>query len=444
MGLGLNQGGAGVARFLAKQGARVLITDLKTKKELASSLKQLKGLPIKYVLGQHRAQDFEKADLIIQNPAVPDASPYLKIAHKHKIPVETDMGLFFQLCPSKNIIGVTGTKVKSTTASLIAHILKTAKKDVVLAGNIGLSVLDALPKTKQGTFVVLELSSWQLEGLARHKISPPVAVLTNILPDHLNRYKNFTAYSRAKQLILKYQKPGDIAVLNKNDKEAKKMGLKAKSKVLWYSSLRVQPCKTGLNPPKDTLPSFLQGTHNLSNILAATTVARAFSIDETITKKALATFKGLPHRMEVVAQHQGVTFINDSAATNPAATMAALQSFSNPLILIAGGQDKNLDYNALGKAVAKGHHIRHLVLLSHPAYDASRKIYEAVKKYDGTQKITLAFTMEEAVEVANHKSPTRLPAEQVANRKNDKRFAICHLPFAILLSPAAASLHVPK
>ena len=203
MGLGLHGGGVGVARFFAKQGARVLVTDLRKKAELKESLEKLKDWPIKYVLGKHRSEDFKNQDLIIKNPAVPNQSKYCQIAQRNGIPIETDIGLFFELCPAP-IIGVTGTKGKSTTASLIAQILKSAKggkrPKVVLAGNIRTSVLDQLPRIKKNSRVVLELSSWQLEGLAKHKKSPHLAVMTNFKPDHLNRYQNLKEYFQAKKL----------------------------------------------------------------------------------------------------------------------------------------------------------------------------------------------------------------------------------------------------
>ncbi|TFG92895.1 MAG: hypothetical protein E4G71_01340 [Candidatus Atribacteria bacterium] len=159
MGLGLNQGGLGVARFLAKAGAHILITDLKTEEELGPSLKKLKGFDVKYALGQHRVEDFINTDLVIQNPAVPHNSKYLKIARKYKIPIKTDLDLFFQLCPSKNIIAVAGTKGKSTVSQLIYHIFKGAQKDTILAGNIGISVLDILEKITPQTWLILEIST---------------------------------------------------------------------------------------------------------------------------------------------------------------------------------------------------------------------------------------------------------------------------------------------
>ncbi len=471
MGLGLNQGGLGVARFLARAGARVLVTDLKTKKELAPSLKQLQGLPIKYVLGRHREQDFIKTDMIIRNPGVPDNSPFLKIARKHRVPIETDMTLFWQLCPSKNIIGVTGTKGKSTTASLITHIFKTAKKDTVLAGNIGISVLDALPKIKKDTWVVLELSSWQLEGVGKHRISPHIAVMTNILPDHLNKYKNFAAYSRAKQLILKYQEPGNLTVLNYDNLEVRKAAKKIKARVVWYSGNN--PSQPPLMFPPEADPPLaetggvipplnirggkgelsllpLRGAHNLSNVLAASTLSAELKIPPAIISKAIKTFKGVPNRLEHIHTFQGISFYNDTTATTPDACLAALRSFKEPIILIAGGQDKNLNYNELGKAIATLPHVQKVFLLTHPAYDASRKLLATVKKYGGDTKVTLALSIEEAVKKAWRTVKSEIRSTKSETNSNDQNlensnfgivsnFDIRNSNFVILLSPAAAS-----
>ena len=396
MGLGINQGGVGVARFLAHAGAHVLVTDLKTETELATSLQALEGLHITYVLGKHRDEDFINTDLIIRNPAVPDTSPFLKIAHHHHVPIDTDMGLFFALCHSKNIIGVTGTKGKSTTSALIAHIFKAAGKDVVLAGNIGISVLDALEKITPTTTVVLELSSFSLEGLAQHKTSPHTAVITNIMPDHLNRYENFAAYVAAKALILKYQTKDDIAVLNADDKESAK--LHAHGKVLWY-----------------------KGTYMAANKNAATSVAHTYGISEETIAHAITTFKGLPHRMELIAQHHGVHFINDSAATNPSATVAALHSFTEPVFLIMGGQDKNLPMEDLARTIAKLPNIQKVLLLTHPAYSASEKLLHELEKLGKESMVVRVKSMEEAVREAKL---------QATSHK---------LQATILMSPAAAS-----
>ena len=389
MGLGLHGGGVGVARFFAKQGAKVLVTDPKSKKELKKSIDELKGYKVKYILGKHRVEDFKNADLIIKNPAVPKDSKYLEIAIKNKVPIETDVGLFFELCSRQKIIGITGTKGKSTTATLITKLLKTRYK-VVLAGNIRASALEELPRVTKNTIAVLELSSWQLEDLKKHKKSPRIAVITNIMPDHLNRHKGMRDYIEAKKLIFKFQKPEDLLILNKDDKIVRGFAKEAKAQVVFYSK------KQAVKYLKHTK---LLGGHNLSNISAAATVAKLFKIPSFSIKKAFKNFKGIEGRLEFVKAIKGIKYYNDTTATTPEATIAALKSF-NPviagqanIILIAGGTDKNLDFKKLAEVILA--RVKLLILLPGTA---TKKLKKEIKR----KKILVnARAMGEAVKIAH-------------------------------------------
>jgi len=334
MGLGLLGGGIGVAKFFAKQEAKVLVTDLRTKKELKSSLDKLKDLDIEFVLGKHRQRDFINADLVIRNPGVPRESKYLKIAKDNNIPVKTDIDIFFDLCPGA-IIGITGTKGKSTVATLVYLFLKKKYPKTFLAGNIGVSPLKLLNKIDKKSKVVLELSSFELEGL---KKSPHVAVITNLFPDHLNRYKNFKDYVNAKKSIFKYQNKNDILVLN-SDSETKKLCSEAKSKVYLFKAF---------------------------NTSAAVLVAELFKVSKNDIKKVLSNFKGVAHRQEFVAEKKGVKYINDTTATNPNAVIFAIETFrkrfpKSKIVLIAGGEDKKLSYKGLAKSIK--HNVDYVVLL---------------------------------------------------------------------------------
>ena len=409
MGLGLNQGGVGTARFLARAGAKVLVTDLKTEKELTNSIKQLKGLPIDYVLGRHRKKDFKNADLIIQNPGVLNNSQYLAIAKEHKIPIETDMGIFIRLCPSQDIIAVAGTKGKSTTACLIEHLFRAVNKNVILAGNIGISVLDSLPYINQETIVVLEISSWQLEGLKKHRFAPKVGILTNILVDHLDRYHSFRQYSRAEQLIYRYQSKDDFLVLNQEQKIFKQIAQKVKSKIIWFSKKK--------KILKITETSLI-GEHNLDNVLAATTVAMLYNISLIKIRKALKNFKPVAHRLEFVCQKKGVRYYNDSTATTPDACLAALNSFGQPIILILGGKDKKMCFKKLIEEIAKNRKIKKIILLKHPAYSGSEKILKQAKRLKIINRFIIVSSIQEAVKIS-----VKLA------EKND----------IVLLSPATAS-----
>ncbi len=437
MGLGLNQGGLGAARFFAKSGAKILITDLKSEEELEPSLKKLKGFDIKYILGRHREEDFINADMVIQNPAVPYNSKYLKIARKYKIPIKTDLDLFFQLCPSKNIIAVAGTKGKSTVSKLIYHIFKEAQKDTILAGNIGISVLDILEKINSQTWIILEISTWQMEGIKHCKFKPRTAVLTNILPDHLDRYPNYKEYARSEKLIFKHQRLNDNLVVNYDNEETIKIKKEIELPIYWFSAkekiepgcylendeLIFQSEKYKITFAKiSDLP--LLGLHNLENILAASTVGFIHNIPGEIILKALKNFPGIPYRLEFIGEFRGIKFYNDTCATTPEATLAAVGSFPKyPIILFLGGKDKKLNYEYFGIAIGKNKNVKKIILLQHPAYDASLKILSALKKHLDSENIIQISNLKVGVEIALQQAEV-----------ND----------LILFSPAAASFGMFK
>lgn len=362
-GLGVLGGGVGVAKFFAENGAKVTITDLKTKTELKSSLAKLKKYDIRYVLGEHYEEDFKTCNLVVKNPAIPSESPYLAIAKAAKIPVEMEASLFFKLSPSKNIIGVTGTKGKTTTTLLIYKILKQAKVKTVVAGTPKNSILEQLDKVTPSTFIVLELSSWQLESLKPAKISPHIAVLTNIFPDHLNRYRNFQDYISAKKIIFQFQAKDDFFITSADFKITKKLAKEAKSQVVFFSKNLL---------PKTVLKHLrLSGEHNISNLAAAFQVANILRIPQEIVTSALATFKSIPNHLEIVRKFEGVTFINDTTATIPEAAIAAISSIANPIILLTGGADKNLNFADFGKMINKK--VKAVVLLEGTATDKIEK-----------------------------------------------------------------------
>ncbi len=424
MGLGLNQGGLGVVKFLVQNGAQVLVTDLKKKKELAESIKilnKLKNPNIKYILGRHRKQDFVNTDMIIQNPAVPYNSEYLKIARAHNIPIETDIGLFLKFCPSLKIIAIAGTKGKSTVSVLIYQILKKAKKDVVLAGNIGVSVLEVLPKIQPKTIVILEISSWQLEGVQKHYFSPWISVLTNILPDHLDRYSNFQKYIEAEKMVFKYQNKKNFLVLNYDNKITRHCVKECQAQIIKFSLKN--PQKNIFNFKKFLNVLKILGNHNKENVLAAITVVKLVGVKQKDIIKGIENFKGLPHRLEFIRQLRGVKFYNDSAATTPEACLAAVNSFKSSIILILGGKDKQMCFKELVKKISKSKKIKKVILLEHLAYDASKKILKEFKKLLAIDKVICVSSLKQAVKQAYKKASKR---------------------DIILLSPAAASFGMFK
>jgi UDP-N-acetylmuramoylalanine--D-glutamate ligase len=374
MGLGVHGGGLGVARFLVSREAIVSVTDMRSPEQLKSSIDALAGLPIRYILGEHRDEDFRDADLVVRNPGVPRESRFLQIARDHGAAIEMEMTLFFRLCPGP-ILGITGTKGKTTTTLLAGAMLREQYPDTVVAGNLRVSALEALPRITAGTPVVLELSSWQLEGLGEAQLSPTFAGVTNLSPDHLDRYGSMEAYAEAKQQIFLWQSPNGVAVLNRDDPIVSAWSHLAPGRVAWFgarpATLAASTAQAyfydeaGIwehEPAAAGQPHYLRwicdrddirlaGAHNLANVAAAAALAKAFGIETEHIRNAIRNFAGVEHRLEFVRELGGVRFVNDTAATAPEAAIAALYSFKRPVVLIAGGADKNLPFDDLARAI---------------------------------------------------------------------------------------------
>lgn len=413
-GLGLNMGGVGTVRFLAEHGAReIVVTDIKTKEELAPSIEKLaKYKQITYVLGQHRPEDFSHTDVVIKNPGIPWTNEYVKIAEKAGVPVEMDSSLFFKFCKAP-IIGVTGTKGKTTTASLIAHILERAGRDVVRAGIGQVGVLSVLEKISPESIVVFELSSWRLSALGRIKKSPHIAVITNLYPDHLNYYGTMKAYAEDKRYIFSSQKGGDIAIANADSGFVRDIVQDAPGGIGWFSetgpvdgdgtwhadgvlftSVRG---KESVLLPIEKVP--LKGKHNIGNVLAAAGAALAAGLAVEEVRAGIMSFQGVPHRLEHVAEKRGVRYFNDTAATIPEAAIAALRAFDQPVILIAGGSDKRLEFDAFADEILA--RSKALILFKGIATD---KLIQALKErlpeHERDRKFAVVESMGKAVELA--------------------------------------------
>ncbi len=344
MGLGLQGSGMAAARYAAQQGALVRVTDMKSPEVLAPSVRALAGLPIEFVLGEHREEDFLWAEMVIRNPGVPLSSPYLRLAREHGARIEMEIALFFLACPAR-IIGITGTRGKTTTSTLIYEILRATGAPTVLGGNVaGVETLSLLPQITPETLVVLELSSWQLEGLAPHAISPQVAVMTNVYPDHLNTYSGMEEYAAAKANIFRHQRASDLAIFNYDNPWTRRFGEEAPGRV-WFTSLErggsFARGSTDISPllVRETP---LVGRHNLENILLATTTARLLGVSDDAMSEVVRQFRGVAHRLQEVAVVRGVRYINDSTSTTPVAGRVALEAFAGPLVLVAGGNTKHL------------------------------------------------------------------------------------------------------
>lgn len=406
MGLGLLGRGVGDAEFLAMCGAELIVTDLKTKKELAPSLRRLKKHPnITYVLGKHRLEDFRNRDMILKAAGVPLDSPYVAEAREHQIPIEMDASLFMRLAPGIIFIGVTGTRGKSTVTHLIYQILKRAGKRVYLAGNVqGIATLPLLTKVRPGDFVVAELDSWQLQGFGDAKTSPPVAVFTNFMRDHMNYYRgSMEKYWNDKANIFKWQEEGGVIVCG--------AGVSKRIKTRAHKIIA-----RAHDVPK-SWKLLIPGAHNRENAACAYHVGKILGVKQTTTRTAIESFRGVPGRLELVRMWRGRAIYNDTTSTTPDALLAALLALGRKrnAVLIAGGTDKDLDYRAAVRVIAK--YARALVFLPGTATEKMKKLLPKRLAYEK------AGNMREAVDAA-----------LAASAKGD----------IILLSPGAASFGLFK
>lgn len=342
MGLGLLGRGVGDARYLAECGAELIVTDLKKREDLLESVGQLESFPnIHFVLGEHRLEDFNNRDLILKAAGVPLDSLYIAEARKNEIPIRMSADLFAELSKIP-VVGVTGTRGKSTVTHMVHTILKAAGKKVLLGGNVrGVSTLSLLPEVTPEHVAVLELDSWQCQGWGEVRMSPHTAVFTTFYPDHLNYYKeNPEAYIADKANIFLYQSPEDTLVLGKQCAPLiiEKYGENIEAKTLVVDELKLP----------DTWTLQIPGSHNRYDAALALAVARTLAVPDEVSRVALHSFTGVPGRLEFIREKNGVKIYNDTTATTPEATIAALVALpANHTILIMGGADKELDMSAL-------------------------------------------------------------------------------------------------
>lgn len=429
MGLGLHGGGLGVTKWLARHGATVTVTDLRSRKVLKPSLDALKGLKgIRFVLGRHRLQDFASADLVIQNPAVPSDSEFIRHAHGYGIPVLNEAALFFRLVAAP-VIGITGTKGKSSVTAFLGQLMRSHAGKVATVGNIRHSFFTAVDRMKRKDRVIAELSSWHLEGLIREKRSPHIAVLTNVHPDHLNRYPSYKAYADVKAGIFAHQKRRDIAVLNWDNAPSRAIGKRVHAQKYWFSLKRFAAAdgvflhcgwivlrrrgKEQKIGPRNHIPFTAQD--DVANVLAAVLTARLAGIAPAALCESLPTLKKLPGRRERVRRFHGRVFLNDTTATSPTATIQSIRAVHESIILIVGGENKQLSYRELVAEIIR--HVEFCAVLPGSASDLLVRGFNE-KGYRTYRQVK---SMQEAVQVAWQKS-----------RVGD----------VILLSPAAASFNL--
>jgi UDP-N-acetylmuramoylalanine--D-glutamate ligase len=360
VGLGLLGKRIECIKFFSDCGAQVLVTDLKKKADLLPALKELKSYKnITYRLGEHRLEDFEHCDFVLKGQGTPLDSVYITHAQKKGIPIEMDESLFIKLAPQDiKVIGVTGTRGKTTTTMLIYHTLKKYRPHplapspkergnprVFLGGNIkGTAVLPLLKTIKSGDTLVLELSSWQLQGFGDAKISPHISVFTNFMEDHLNYYKgSMDAYFFDKSHIVNYQQKGDVCVAGAS---------------VFAKIKKLKPKGTLIKAEVSSIPKnwklLIPGEHNKENASCAYEALRAYGLKDRDIKKGFESFKGVNGRLSFVRNYKGISIYNDTTSTTPAALAVALQSFPDKhIVLIAGGTTKGISFGNLPKLISK-------------------------------------------------------------------------------------------
>lgn len=409
--LGMARQGLAVARFLLENGARVTLSDQRSPDQLAAAMDALAKFAgdhgthqPQFVLGGHPASLLDSTDLLLLSGGVSPGIPLVQLARQRGIALSNDGDLTLRHCPAP-VIGITGSAGKTTTTTLAGLMLEAAGYRVHVGGNIGTPLIDRLEEISIGDKVVMELSSFQLE-LMEH--SPTIAAVINITPNHLDRHPSMSHYAGAKANILRYQERGDTAVLNADDSytgpwlatcrvhidagegqteiyfplRATALGFSLNKEVAAGAFLAGDRLVLRLPGHDDSVICHsedvrLRGRHNLANVLAAACLSSAAGAPVEAIASAASTFGGVEHRLEIVREHNGVTWVNDSIATAPERTVAAIRSFTEPLVLLLGGRDKNLPWEECATAIHAGH-VRHVVLFG----EAAELISEALVKHE--------------------------------------------------------------
>ena len=400
--VGLARTGVATALFCAERGAKVTATDARTENEIGEAIAPLRAARVSLELGGHRENSFLEQDLIVPSPGVPADAPLLQAARAKGVTIWSEVELADRFLRGR-LIGITGSNGKTTTTSLIEHILKNAGFSTILAGNIGTPLIARVEQTSDDTITVAELSSFQLELIETFR--PNISVFLNLTPDHLDRHHTLEAYGRAKARIFENQSEADSAVLNADDPATTPLA-PAKPHVYWFS--RKQRVAQGAfvrgneilfrhDGQEETVLHLqeipLAGGHNVENVLAAVAAARLAGTEPSAIAKGVRSFAGVEHRLEFVAEIGGVRYYNDSKATNVDATLKALDAFPGRILIVMGGKDKGSDYTVLQKP------LREKAILALLIGAAAEKIENQIA---GSVAMERAGTLERAVEIASH------------------------------------------
>jgi UDP-N-acetylmuramoylalanine--D-glutamate ligase len=342
VGLGRFGGGVAAARHFAGRGDDVCVTDMRDADTLAASVAEVAPLGVRLRLGAHDPADYEAADIIVVNPAVPFDDPLIARARARGKAIVTEIGLTLRRLEGP-VVAVTGTNGKSTTVALIAAILKSSGVPAELGGNIGRPLLNE--RLAAGTVAVLELSSFQLEWLEHDHLAPVAAVITNVTGDHFDRHPTREHYVRAKRRLVEAVPERGVVILREEDADCRAFAAHARGRVVWFGDN---------HPPPVSLADLrLAGRHNAANAAAAAHAALAAGADPEGCRRAVGLFAPLPHRLQRLLEMDGIEYVDDSVSTTPEATAAAVAAYARPVILLTGGRDKGLDWDPLLRAAGR-------------------------------------------------------------------------------------------
>jgi UDP-N-acetylmuramoylalanine--D-glutamate ligase len=389
--VGLGKSGLAAALFLRRRGAQVTVSDVRSAEALSKDIPALIEEGIAVEAGGHGLLTFRRQDLIVVSPGVPVDTPELMQVQKFGLPIIGEVELAAHFLKGK-VLAITGSNGKTTTTSLCGEIFEAAKAPVQVGGNIGVPVIALVDESREDGWSVLEVSSFQLE--TTYEFHPQIAVILNITPDHLDRHGTFENYVAAKERIFLRQTADDALVLNADDEPTKAAAARAKSRVYWFSRMRVVRQGTFIRAGEPVLKVEeipLKGAHNVENVLAAVCAARLAGIEAETIRSAVAQFRAVEHRLEFVATLNGVDYYNDSKATNVDASIKAIEAFAGGIHLILGGKDKNSDYRQMRRLLTER------VKAVYTIGAAAEKIHTHI---EGAVPIVSAGTLENAVERA--------------------------------------------
>lgn len=408
--LGLARQGKALARFFAQRGWQVTVSDTRSAESLRSALDELRNLPVHYVLGEHPLSMLADCDLLCLSGGVPAELPFVQAARRRGIRVSNDAQEFLQRCPVP-VLGITGSAGKTTTTALVGEMAREAGFRTWVGGNIGNPLINDLSVIELEDRVVMELSSFQLEIMTA---SPQVAGVLNITPNHLDRHGTMAAYIAAKAQIVAHQSAADVAVLGYDDPNARALAAQTAARVRYFSGQKVLEHGAFLREAKLLLRQNeeeqlvclrseirLRGYHNVLNVLAAITLAAEIDVPVAAMRQAINAFTGVEHRLEEVRRSQGVLWVNDSIATAPERVLAALDSFAEPLILLAGGRDKDLPWGKFAERVVE--RVRVLILFGEARAMIEkevRQVWEAGSAPATLMQIISTASLEQAVAAA--------------------------------------------